>query len=51
MVFPNFFLKGRQIKKFKLLYIIFFFFSGKGGHPGLNVAPPLAQEIKLAKDA
>ena len=32
-MFLIFFLKGKQIKNFKLLYINFFFFSSQGG-PG-----------------
>ena len=35
-----FFFKGKQIKKFKLLYIIFFFFQGRE-HLALQVASPL----------
>ena len=40
--YSYFFFKGKQIKKFKLLYIIFFFRAGcSQEHPTLRVASPL----------
>ena len=51
-VFPNFFLKGKQIKFFKLfyIYIYIYLYKFKSGwswdHLGLKVAPPLLKLIQ-----